>query len=68
MFQLVVVAKDGGIPVSTQTQHVLTIQIDDIDDHKPVFEKEYYSFSVKENSLENTFIGELLTSVNAVNK
>lgn len=52
-------AKDGGVPVSTQSQHVLTIQIEDIDDHKPVFQKQYYEFSVKENSLENTFIGQV---------
>ncbi|CAL8113890.1 unnamed protein product [Orchesella dallaii] len=58
-YDLVVVAKDGGVPVSTQSQHVLTIQIEDIDDHKPVFQKKHYNFSVKENSLENTFIGQV---------
>jgi hypothetical protein len=57
--QLVVVAKDGGVPVSTQSQHILTIEIQDIDDHKPYFKQRHYDFTIKENSLENTFIGQV---------
>ncbi|XP_021944400.1 cadherin-87A [Folsomia candida] len=58
-YDLVVVAKDSGIPVSTQAQHVLTIKISDIDDHKPYFRRREYDFTIKENSPESTFIGQV---------
>lgn len=52
-------AKDGGRPVSAETMEMLTIEVTDIDDHQAIFAQKYYNFTIKENALENTFIGQV---------
>jgi len=53
-----VVAKDNGKPVSTETHEVLNIIVEDIEDNQPKFDEvREYNFSIKENSFQNTFIG-----------
>ncbi|CAG7728421.1 unnamed protein product [Allacma fusca] len=58
-YNLVVVAKDGGTPVSAMNQYVLTIQVQDIDDHQPKFIQRNYNFTIKENSPEGTSVGQV---------
>ena len=58
-YNLLAVAKDGGKPVVGMSQHVLSIQVQDIDDHGPRFLTKHYNFSIKENSLENSFVGQV---------
>ena len=43
-YELVLVAKDHGTPVSFETLRFVTILIKDINDHTPVFEKGWIEF------------------------
>ena len=43
----------------TTTKTIFSIEILDLNDEKPLFEKEYYEFSIEENSSENLPVGEV---------
>lgn len=53
-----VLAIDKGTPSLTGTGSVI-IDVEDINDNSPSFQKRQYSFSVSENSLPNIIVGEV---------
>uniref|UniRef100_A0A3P9A2I3 Cadherin domain-containing protein n=1 Tax=Esox lucius TaxID=8010 RepID=A0A3P9A2I3_ESOLU len=53
--QLVLTAVDGGNPVRSGTTEV-TVQVLDINDNAPVFEKSLYESSLRENSHDSTAV------------
>lgn len=57
-YSFLVLGTDRGSPSLTGTGTV-SIDIADVNDNKPKFQKDLYSFSVTENSIENTLIGEV---------
>lgn len=57
-YSFLVLGTDRGSPSLTGTGTV-SIDINDVNDNKPQFQKDLYSFSVTENSAENTIIGEI---------
>ncbi|XP_060936124.1 protocadherin gamma-C5-like [Limanda limanda] len=57
--QLQLTAIDGGNPVKSGTC-VITINVLDINDHFPVFEKNIYKVSISENSVEGASIIKLI--------
>lgn len=55
---ITVVAKDGGKPPLSSTA-VVNIVLQDINDNEPVFEKNFYNVSIKENTAPGTCILEV---------
>ncbi|XP_029547577.1 protocadherin gamma-C5 isoform X6 [Salmo trutta] len=53
--QLVLTALDGGSPARSGTTDV-TVQVVDINDNAPIFEKSLYESSLRENSPESTVV------------
>nr|XP_014041245.1 unnamed protein product [Salmo salar] len=53
--QLVLTALDGGSPARSGTTEV-TVQVVDINDNAPIFEKSLYESSLRENSPESTVV------------
>ncbi|XP_071314673.1 protocadherin gamma-C5-like [Trachinotus anak] len=53
--QLVLTAIDGGNPVKSGTS-LITINVLDINDHFPVFEKNVYKVSISENSVQGASV------------
>ncbi|XP_055724612.1 protocadherin gamma-C5-like isoform X6 [Salvelinus fontinalis] len=53
--QLVLTAIDGGSPARSGTTEV-TVQVVDINDNAPIFEKSLYESSLRENSPESTVV------------
>ena len=58
-YELLLVAKDHGIPISYETIRLLIIKINDLNDNKPRFLANSYSFSLEENLSENLKIGQV---------
>ncbi|XP_072120743.1 protocadherin gamma-C5-like [Mobula birostris] len=54
-FQLVLTATDGGIPQRSGTAQIL-INVVDINDNPPVFEKDVYKFSISENAPKSSLL------------
>ena len=57
-YSFVIAAYDGGQPPLSDKINV-TILITDVNDNNPVFEKDYYSFSVREDAPLDTIIGQV---------
>ncbi|XP_050303550.1 protein dachsous [Anthonomus grandis grandis] len=55
-YNLVVAAKDNGLPPQTATAQV-SIEILDINDNDPVFSAEDYAFKIEENLARGTLVG-----------
>ncbi|XP_076043934.1 cadherin 87A isoform X2 [Oratosquilla oratoria] len=62
-YELVLVAKDQGSPISYETLRFLTVLIQDVNDNQPQFPRIDnlfpFKFTVIENSPKNTLVGEL---------
>ncbi|XP_027213278.2 cadherin-87A [Penaeus vannamei] len=62
-YELVLVAKDQGSPISYETLRFLTVLLEDVNDNRPVFPRSSmphaYHFSVAENTAKHTLIGQL---------
>ncbi|CAL4115826.1 unnamed protein product, partial [Meganyctiphanes norvegica] len=65
-YQLVLVAKDQGSPISYETLRFLTVVLEDENDNRPMFPKrdsmnmgQQYKFSVEENAPKNTRLGQV---------
>lgn len=60
-FQLVLMAKDQGSPISYETLRFLTVVVEDQNDNRPMFPKDNlpqsYRFSITENTAKHTLIG-----------
>ncbi|KAK8743275.1 hypothetical protein OTU49_001344 [Cherax quadricarinatus] len=63
-YELVLVAKDQGSPISYETLRFLTVLVEDVNDNRPEFPKssvpQAYRFNVIENTAKHTLIGQLL--------
>lgn len=63
-YELVLVAKDQGSPISYETLRFLTVLLEDVNDNRPVFPKndmsQAYRFSIVENAAKHTLIGQLV--------
>nr|XP_053634394.1 LOW QUALITY PROTEIN: cadherin-87A-like [Cherax quadricarinatus] len=63
-YELVLVAKDQGSPISYETLRFLTVLVEDVNDNRPEFHKssvpQAYRFNVIENTAKHTLIGQLL--------
>uniref|UniRef100_A0AAR5P542 Cadherin domain-containing protein n=2 Tax=Dendroctonus ponderosae TaxID=77166 RepID=A0AAR5P542_DENPD len=57
-YNLVVAAKDNGLPSQTATSQV-TIEVLDINDNDPLFAEEDYAFKIEENLARGTFVGRI---------
>ena len=62
-YEFTVVARDMGIPYLTGLQQ-LTLKILDVNDNKPVFDKQTYNFFIS----EKTNVGTIIASVHATDK
>lgn len=59
-YHLIVAASDNGTPSQTATTKI-TIEVLDANDNDPVFEKEFYEFTLEENMRRGTYVGKLST-------
>ncbi|XP_066154165.1 protein dachsous [Euwallacea fornicatus] len=57
-FNLIVSAKDNGLPPQTATSQV-TIEVLDVNDNEPTFAQEDYAFKIEENLARGTFVGRI---------
>ncbi|KAF7286531.1 hypothetical protein GWI33_004934 [Rhynchophorus ferrugineus] len=57
-YNLVVAAKDNGLPPLTATSQV-TVEVVDVNDNDPIFVEESYSFKIEENLPRGTFVGKI---------
>lgn len=60
-YNLVVAASDNGTPSQTATTRI-TIEVLDTNDNDPVFDKEFYEFSLEENLRRGTSVGKINAS------
>ncbi|KAK8407296.1 hypothetical protein O3P69_002092 [Scylla paramamosain] len=62
-YELVLMAKDQGSPISYETLRFLTVVVKDQNDNRPMFPKDNlpqsYRFSITENTAKHTLIGQL---------
>ncbi len=56
-YDFYVIARDHGIPISLSSKIRVRVDINDINDNKPKFEKEKYEFSIEETSNPSKSIG-----------
>lgn len=60
-YQLVLMAKDQGSPISYETLRFLTVLVEDQNDNRPMFPidslPQSYRFSIPENTAKHTLIG-----------
>lgn len=57
-YQLVVAATDNGTPSQSATAKV-NIEVLDANDNDPIFERDFYEFSLEENLRRGTFVGKI---------
>lgn len=57
-YNLIVAAKDNGLPPLTATSQV-TVEVLDVNDNDPIFKQEMYSFKIEENLSRGTFVGRI---------
>ncbi|CAG9763030.1 unnamed protein product [Ceutorhynchus assimilis] len=60
-YNLVVAARDNGLPPQTATAQV-TVEVVDVNDNDPAFLAENYQFQIEENLSRGTFVGKLQAS------
>ena len=58
IYTIVVVVQDGGDPILSDTTTV-TIILTDVNDNSPMFEQTSYSFTIMENKLVDTEVGQV---------
>ncbi|XP_050727023.1 cadherin-87A-like [Eriocheir sinensis] len=62
-YELVLMAKDQGSPISYETLRFLTVVVEDQNDNRPMFPvdnmSQSYRFSIPENTAKHTLIGQL---------
>lgn len=58
LYDITVLASDNGTPAATAESHVI-VNVLDANDNAPVFEQDFYEFSVEENVPRNTIVGKV---------